>query len=117
MDGGGIKGNLTPIYQTALTTDGAYHDLDLSSRVPATATAVVLRVMIKDDEPGTTISIRNNAGYAHKDHSFPLICNAPVSGLYGYASGIVGCDGQSVEYMTTNTTITTIQILVVGYFT
>lgn len=43
-----------------LTTDGAYHDLDLSGIVPAGAKLVLIRVLMVDDAVSSIFKVRKN---------------------------------------------------------
>lgn len=97
-----------------LTTDGVWRDLDLSSIVPDGARVVVLRIALADDATGSTLSFRKN-GNANGYNSGSIRTQA--IGVTVDGDIIVSCDSDRViEYATTNTTFTTIRILVKGWF-
>ena len=100
--------------QTTLTADGTYHDLDLSAIVPAGATRVRLYGQITDDVAGRYIVFRKNG---HSNSYNLLACQANVANLSEYFQGEVECDtNRVIEYQITNTTITSIGLTVIGWW-
>lgn len=99
----------------ALTTDGAWHDLDLSSIVPASAKAVILRAAIEDDAASSAFAFRKNGN----SNAINIARQTTqVSGVTIHIPPtIVPVDANRVvEYLATNTTWTTINIAVCGWF-
>lgn len=99
---------------TDLTTDGAWHDLDLSSIVPAGAVSVHLRVDVKDDAAYNYIQFRksDNSNLLNMQICMEMIAN--LSFFYGI---IVSCNSDRfVEYYASNTTFTSINIVIRGWF-
>ena len=97
-----------------LTTNGTAQDLDLSSIVPAGAKAVYIRLVLMDDAAGSYIQFRKNGNSNWQ--SAPSI-RTQVSGVTMDGQLIVPCDSSRVvEYRATNTTFTTINIIVSGWF-
>jgi len=83
--------------ETDLTFDGAWHDLDLSSVVPAGAKAVLLRVKIRDDVANTTLRFRKNGNSNTLNVS---VIMQHVAGQYNWEDLVVACDANRViEYM------------------
>lgn len=102
------------ITQATMTTDGAYHDLDLSSIVPAASKAVLLRVSIADDAPSSVLLIRKNGN--SNDHN-SAACITQVAGVYQNFDCVVFVDANRVvEYKATSTTWTAITIVVAGWW-
>lgn len=97
-----------------LTTDGNWHDLDLSSIIPVGAQSALLRVSVTDDAANSSIAFRENGNSnVYND----AIVSTQVSGVQIYGEIIVSCDSDGVvEYNATNTTFTTINILVRGWW-
>jgi hypothetical protein len=97
-----------------LTTDGSWHDLDLSGIVPAGAKAVLLGVQVIDDTVNVGIGFRRhgnsygiNAGYFME-----IVANGNLRGTL-----IVPCDSNRViEYLANNNIFSTINITVMGWF-
>lgn len=97
-----------------LTTDGNWHDLDLSSIVPAKATAVAVRVYVKDDAAGSFIQFRRN-GATNK--AVAAVVRTQVSDVYSDGFVIVACDSASkIEYRTSNVSFTALNIVICGWF-
>lgn len=106
--------NYYDVLTASLTTNGAWHDLDLSAIIPNNTTAVVLSVLVKDDAVGSTIQFRKNGNTAIYNRSFTV---TQVADVYSVATIIVPCDEDGIiEYLATNTTWTEILITVVGWF-
>lgn len=96
-----------------LTTDGNYHDLDLSSIVPSGATLVRLRVVL-NDTAGNSVTFREN-GNSNAHNNGDLFCQ--VSGKTITGQFVIPCDSNRViEYRATNTSFTTLSILVAGWY-
>jgi hypothetical protein len=98
--------------QASLTLDGAWNDLDLSSIVPAGATAVKMYVYITHANPYTFLSFRKNGNTNGKN-----ICSVitHVAGQPNIRDIIVPCDSNRViEYNATAGS--TIIIVVQGWW-
>lgn len=97
-----------------LTTDGTWRDLDLSSIVPEGARAICFRILINDDATNSRFAIREN-GNSNVYNS--LYTRTQVANLNNDIDGMISCDSNRVvEYWATNTTWTTISVLVKGWF-
>ena len=97
----------------ALTCDAAWHDLDLSAIVPVGAKSVFLRVQVTDDAAGSYIVFRRNG---RSNTVSELSCLSQVANIQNQANGFVDCDANRiVEYAATNTTFTTLTVLVLGW--
>lgn len=97
-----------------LTTDGAFHDLDLSSIVPAGAKAVRFSIVLIDDLVAAVVLLRQkgNTNIYNIDRTGIQVANQAI-----VASPIVSCStARIVEYLTTNTTFTYIGITIRGWF-
>ncbi|MBN1823915.1 MAG: hypothetical protein JW803_06325, partial [Endomicrobiales bacterium] len=104
---------LNPDYDD-LDTDGEWHDLDLSSIVPADAKAVLLYVAMRDDTVQVAISLRRegNTNLANVGQLANQVVNAWVTSDY-----IIPCNSDRViEYQTDNTTFTDLSITVKGWW-
>ena len=111
------RGNLTGYdFEVGdLTTDGNWHDLDLSSIIPAGTTAVILRVSIDDDVAGRVIIFRTN-GNTDATYNIHSVKNFNANQV-ATEDVIVTCDeNRVIEYQATNTTITTLNIVVSGWW-
>ena len=99
---------------TDFTTDGNWHDLDLSDILPEGAYAVVLFVGIEDDLAGQHISFRKNGNSNEKNWSR---CFTQVSNIGIINDLTVFCDpDRKIEYQATNTTWTTINVTIKGWW-
>jgi hypothetical protein len=99
---------------TDLTTDGDWHDLDLSSIVDEDAKAVVLYVYLADDAHTSYIRFRKNGNT--NDFNYSQI-RSQVADIYINGDLIVALDDdQVIEYQTTNTTFNAIAITVKGWW-
>lgn len=110
------SGDLSAFSKTKadLTTDNTWRDLDLSAIVPAGAVAVLLEVTVNDDAAGNSIQFRKNGNSNAYNVAIVL---APVADVDQYQQVIVFCDtSRVIEYKATNTTFTTINIIVSGWF-
>lgn len=97
-----------------LTTDAAYHDLDLTAAgVPANGVALV-KFSIK------ATSADKNFRFRKKGNSNDVamtICHTIVANLNVDGIAIVPCDANSkIEYKASNTTWTSIDICVLGWW-
>ena len=96
------------------TTDGNWHDLDLSSIVPAGAKAVVLRVVIQDDAVASVVSFRKNG---NANNYSMLTTRTQVADIVLDGNYIVPCDtGRVIEYKTTATTLSLLAVTIIGWF-
>ena len=96
-----------------LTKDANYNDLDLSSVVPAGADYVLLRVRAQTGTAGDQVRFRKNG--KSNGHADPLI-EIQVANRDIDMQILVPCDtGQVIEYKATNTTWTTLGIVVQGW--
>ena len=99
------------------TNDGAWHDLDLGAapaNVPTGVKAVVLRVKLSDDAAGSLISFRKKG---NSNDVATHVVRSQVIGVVTDGSHVVSCDSnQELQYLTTNTTFTIIDIVVTGWF-
>jgi hypothetical protein len=98
----------------ALTTDATYRDLDLSSVVPVGGIAVHISAIFTDDAVGNILAFRENG---NSNTYNILIGRTQVADVASYIDGIVRLDANRViEYYASNTTWTSINILVRGWF-
>ena len=98
---------------SGLTTDGAWHDLDLSKIIQDNTRAVLIAVSLKDDAAGSAISFRKNGNV----NAFSMsTVTTQVANVEINADIIVACDGnKKIEYKASNLTFTTINIVVNGW--
>lgn len=97
-----------------MTTDGANHDWDISSIVGTGKRFVHLRVDIQDDAAGSTLDIRMKGQTNSHD---ALTTRTQVPGVTIQNDGWVMTDDSGVvEYIATNTTWSSIELLVRGWF-
>ena len=97
-----------------LTTDASYHDLDCSSIAPSDAVAFIIRCQVKDDAAGKYMLFKNkdNTNYYTGGAIWTQVANVMVEDVF-----IISCDeNQTIQYMASNTTFTTINISVVGWY-
>jgi hypothetical protein len=98
----------------ALTTDGNWNDLDLSSIVPAGAVAVKLLATIQDDAVGNKVDFRENGNSNAYNLESPKTIVAGTDHTYSLT---VFCDSSRViEYRASNTTWTKINLTVQGWY-
>jgi hypothetical protein len=99
--------------QTTLTSDGNYHDLDLSGVVPVGAKAVMLAIWYKHTIPGSYMRFRQNG------NSYAVNCvdvTAQVNGIYFSTELIIQCDANRViEYVSSSSPVG-INVVVMGWF-
>jgi len=98
------------------TTDNSWHDIDCSSIVSSDATAIIFRLLVKNNTAGEAFLLRNNGmtntRVAHG-------CRTHVADIYAENLVVVSCDeNQVVEYYGTNNgTWSTINVVIAGWFT
>jgi hypothetical protein len=99
---------------TDLITDGAWHDMDLSAIVPANAIAAVLDVTYSEGAAGNYILFRKKGNVNEINMG---VTRVQVPNVVNDSCLIVALssDGK-IQYLTTNTTFTVINILVRGWF-
>lgn len=96
-----------------LTTDGNYHDLDLSSIVPAGAKAVHIKCVIEDDVAEEFVTFRENGNSNEYNN---LTGYTQVANVLNVINGFVSLDSNRIiEYAATSATWTLINILVRGW--
>jgi hypothetical protein len=102
---------------TDLTTDGAWHDLDLSVAgiaVSPGARFVLISALIQDDAAGSSIFLRQNGNSNEIQCSFLY---TQVANIYVGKDIIVPCDATGkIEYKATNTTWSGIFLTVKGWW-
>ena len=96
------------------TTDGDFHDLDLSSIIDAGAKLVVLRVYINDDQIESSLVLRKNGNSDDKNTNriTMLVANVGMHSTFLVAPDSSGL----IEYQATNRTWTTMSFFVLGWF-
>jgi hypothetical protein len=98
----------------ALTTDGAWHDLDLSSIVPAGAKAVLLLIIILDNATNSAFLLRENGNTREYNVSYitTQVANIPM-----VMDAVCSLDSNRViEYKGSNLAFTEIDIIVKGWW-
>ena len=98
----------------SFTTDGAAHDLDLSAIVPSNAKAVLLKIAIEDDTTVTRFRIgkKGNTELYNSGEFWTQVANV----LFGTDFICpIGADGK-LTYIASNLVITTINLLVKGWW-
>lgn len=99
---------------TDFTTDGAWHDLDLSSIVPPGSSAAIFISTIKDNLILSYIQFRQESNANPYNISLALILAANLSFNHNH---IVSCHPNSkIQYMASNTTFTEINLIVRGWW-
>lgn len=96
------------------TTDGAYHDLDLSAIVPAGATAVLISGYIQDDAINSYLAFRKNGNAQAKIQAVvrTQVIDNPMDFCF-----IVACDvNRVIEYVGAAVTFTAINFVVSGWW-
>jgi hypothetical protein len=99
----------------SFTTNGVWHDLDLSSIVPAGAKAVLLHVYFYDTAAGSTLAVRKNGNSNNISASY-FITQVPNISVEFEAICPLD-DGRIIEYYGTNKTFSSINFGVKGWFT
>lgn len=96
------------------TTNGAWHDLDLSGVVPAGAKTVCLGMHIADNIPGVDFYLRKNGNANAVNQTWMEIL---VANAYVHADAIVQIDtDRKIEYWASNTTWSAIFLTVKGWW-
>jgi len=103
--------------QATLTTDAGWHDLNLSSIVPAEGAShlVHLNLALKDDVPGSLFMFRKkgNTNAVNVVSAF-----VQADGVYKSVDVWVMCDSSRViEYVGSDTSFSVIEITVLGWWT
>lgn len=99
--------------QATLTLDGAFHTLDLSSIIPATAKLVNLRIRAANAATGKHFIIVPHGqvnSYVKMDASIIVV------NLAHEQTGIVPCTGQVVDYKADAVAWVAIGVVVLGWF-
>lgn len=96
-----------------LTMDSAWHDLDLSSIVPAGATMVALYVIIQDGATDSQVKFRKNgnSNVINRAQIRTQVVNGSIDG-----NMIVHCDQNRVIEYFINATLTICTIIVTGWY-
>lgn len=98
-----------------LTTDGAWHELDLTNLIPLIAKAVLLGGRIEGNGVGWTIKFRTKGNDNEINHCEMETLQANVE---RYRSMTVAtCGSQIIEYKADNQAWTTLDISVRGWWT
>lgn len=97
-----------------LTTNGAWHLLDISGIVPTEARAVLLRVRLEDNAANSYFSFRTfaNTGTHNTSAIYTQVANIPVNGDLVCP---IDSDGK-LGYQAKNVVWTSIDILVKGWW-
>jgi hypothetical protein len=95
------------------TTDGNYHDLDLSTIVPANAKEVIISVEVRDDLAQQAVVIKKK-GYMSDTTSPSIKTQVANVSIADFFRVPIGSDG-IVEYLISNTTWTSISVDVVKW--
>ena len=98
----------------SLTTDGAYHDLDLSLIIPNGTVAVLLRVSLIDDAVGSYILFRKKGdANVHR----VMVVRSQVANIWNDADGIMPIgESKKLQYQTSNLTFSDMLIVVKGWW-
>ena len=96
------------------TTDGTWRDLDLSSIVPEGAIAVAISLRLIDNAVDSEFQLRKNGNSNARNRS---VVATQIANVSIWADMIVACDSNRIiEYMGTNTSFSTINIVVKGWW-
>lgn len=96
------------------TCDGAWHDMNLSTIVPAGATLVAMRLLIKDDVVGSRITFRRRGDTNEYNVSDFFILTANQSQGHDM---IVRCDGdRRIQYKASAVAWISISLCVKGWW-
>jgi len=108
------RGDPASYDKTDFTTDGAWHDWDLSAIVPAGAKAVLLFVQIKDDAVGSYLGFRENGNSNAYNVS---TIRTQVANIFADGDLICACDSSRIiEYIGSNLAFVTTQAVVKGWW-
>ena len=99
---------------SSLTTDGAYHNLDLSLIIPNGTVAVLLRVALVDDAAGSYILFRKKGdANVHR----VMVVRSQVANIWTDADGIMPIgESKKLQYQTSNLTFSDMLIVVKGWW-
>lgn len=98
------------------TTDGNWHDLDLSGIVPAEGAGhlVLLRVALEDNAPNSFFQLKKGGAGASVNST---TTRTQVNGVVHEMDLIVACDSSRVvQYAGSNTAFTKINLVVRGWW-
>jgi len=96
------------------TTDGDWHDWDLSAIVPAGAKAVLLRIMLQDDAVASWLQFRENGNSNAYNY---IIVRTQVANVVIDADAICSCDSDRViEYRGADLAFTSTRVIVKGWW-
>ena len=99
---------------TDLTTDGAWHDLDLSGILPAGNITVLLRIVGNIAAGGKTVRLKTK-GNTNDANAFLAVSS--ISGVvFGADATVVVDAAEKLEYKTSNDSFTTLDITVAGWW-
>lgn len=97
-----------------LTTDGNWHDLDLSSIIPEGTVLVHLFVFVSDDTPNVSIALRKKGNSNSYNMS---VCGNHAANVHSRNDVMVVPDAnRKIEYWTSNNTFTQLDIIVRGWW-
>lgn len=95
------------------TKDNAYHELDLSSIIPNGTKFVTLKILVKTDTSGHTLTFRRK-GNANEYNTLTGVVPIGLVNFWIIGRCFVSTDGK-IEYKLPNTTYQTLTLLVVDY--
>ena len=96
------------------STDGSWHDLDLSGIIPVDASAVQVSLFIQDDAIGSLFQVRKNGNT--NGVNAPAI-RTSVTNINAYMTAIVSTDNnRKIEYKGSNVSFIDIQLVISGWF-
>lgn len=108
-----LTDNAFDVSESSITTNGAWHDLDLSSIVPSDAKIIVISGFIQDDNTSQRFSVRQNGSTLDDTvrAQWTQAINVPIGFTF-----IVPCDAnQIIEYNGSSATFTHIRLVVLGW--
>ena len=95
------------------TCNGAWHDLDLSTPVPAGAIAIYFRCFMTDNNTDTKIRFRKKG---NSNEMAIVQQRTQVSNIGRDVTALCPCDANRViQYLTTNTVVNNITLTVLGW--
>lgn len=97
-----------------LTTDGNYHDLDLSSIIPVGTKLVMFRVIAASAGAGQSFGIKEK-GNSNAPNVFKVYCTEPGSG-HKEDGFVVPDANRKVEYAASDIVWGVLDVAVVGWF-
>ena len=99
---------------TDFTTDGNWHDLDLSPFVPSGSSLVLFSTAIKDDIVGTYISFREKGNVNTFNSSLAIIL---IANMFFTHYHTVSLDiNSTIQYSAANTTFTDLYLSIRGWW-